>query len=110
MRYQRGDIVSAPFRFSESDTFKRRPVVVVSNDAVYGETGGVVVAMITSANRSSWPLDLALQNWSAAGLAKPCLIRMKLATIACETIKEFVGKVDAETLDMLGARLVKVLT
>ena len=110
MPYERGDIVSAPFRFSESDRFKLRPVLVVSNAAIYRETGSVVTAMITGANRSSWPLDLAIDEWSAAGLAKPCLIRMKLATIAWETIEDFIGKVSEPLLEEFTIRLAKVLT
>ncbi len=110
MVYERGDVVSAPFRFSEIDMFKTRPVVVVSNSAFYGETGSMIVAMITSANRSAWPFDLTIADWAAAGLAKPCLIRLKLATIALETTEGFIGRIDGQTLKELSSRLTKLIT
>ena len=37
--------------------------------------------MITSASRSAWHLDVSLEQWSEAGLRKPCIARMKLFTL-----------------------------
>lgn len=36
--------------------------------------------MVTSAERSAWPLDWQILELKEAGLKKPCLIRMKLFT------------------------------
>ena len=41
----------------------------------------MLLAMITSAAQSSWPLDWPIQEWQQAGLPKPCLVRLKLFTL-----------------------------
>ena len=98
MSYDRGDVVVAPFRFTDVDGYKTRPVLVISNAAVFGASGHVIAAMITGASRSSWPLDVRIEDWRTAGLAKPCLVRMKLATIAVETIEAHLGRVNDQTM------------
>jgi len=59
MRFQKGDIVVIPVPFTDDQTTKKRPAVVVSNDDVHN-TGDVVVVQITSRLRNdtlSFPLS-----------------------------------------------------
>lgn len=98
MTYDRGDVLVVPFRYTDIDRYKLRPVLVVSRDAVFGATEHVIAAMITGASRSSWPLDVPVEDWHAAGLAKPCLIRMKIATIAAVTIEARLGRIGDEAM------------
>jgi mRNA interferase MazF len=39
------------------------------------------MAMITSAERSSWPNDVLLADWRGAGLRKPSILRWKIFTL-----------------------------
>ena len=59
MRFQKGDIVVIPVPFTDNQTFKRRPAVVISNDDVHA-TGDVVIVQITSQLRNdklSFPIN-----------------------------------------------------
>lgn len=48
--YQRGDIVSVPFPFTDLSQSKLRPALIVSNSLI-NRTEDVIVVMITSASR-----------------------------------------------------------
>jgi mRNA interferase MazF len=108
MVIDRGDVVVAPFRFTEADIFKVRPVLILSNNDYTTETGHCIVAMITSAARSSWAADINLESWRQTGLRKPCVIRMKIATVASSRISAKVGKVDAQTVDIVMSKVAQL--
>jgi mRNA interferase MazF len=76
------DVVVVPFPFTDSGKTKRRPALVLSSKGLFGkESGHTVMAMITSAKNSSWPLDIQIKNLESAGLTSPSVIRMKLFTL-----------------------------
>jgi mRNA interferase MazF len=107
--FERGDILLAPFKYTDMEVFKRRPVLVLSRRELFGATRQVVVAMITSASASSWPLDVIYENWQLSGLNGPCLVRMKLATFdECQIIK-WLGHADAATLSAVSQNVAKLV-
>jgi mRNA interferase MazF len=67
---QAGEIWLADIPFTSGAASKIRPVLVLWVDA-----SDVVVAAVTSAAPRS-PTDVALQNWSAAGLRVPSTVRL----------------------------------
>lgn len=70
-----------------------RPALILTAHDPYGRlTGHCVIAMITSARASSWPLDRPIADPDAAGLRKPCVIRMKLFTIDQRLIVSRAGR------------------
>lgn len=76
------DIVVVPFPFTDRTAAKRRPALVVSDSAAFNaKVGHSVLAMITSAGHSNWPLDTGITNLPAAGLATNSVVRMKLFTL-----------------------------
>jgi mRNA interferase MazF len=76
------DVVVVPFPFTERTSSKRRPALVISNPSVFGlEVGHSVLAMITSAKKSEWPLDTPIQDLACAGLSSTSVVRMKLFTL-----------------------------
>lgn len=80
--YKKYDVIVVPFPFSDSPKSKRRPALVLSGlDELDGLTGQSIVAMITSAKNSSWPLDTEIKDLKAAGLPAPSVVRMKLVTL-----------------------------
>ena len=74
-------LVRVPFPFSDRKAQKRRPALVLSQSSFQQRSGHLLLAMVTSANQSSWPLDWLIQDLDAAGLKQPCLVRMKLFTL-----------------------------
>ena len=57
------------------------PAVVLSEPAFQQHSGHLLLAMVTSARQSAWPLDWPIANLTAAGLGQPCLVRVKLFTL-----------------------------
>lgn len=82
MSFDRYDVVVVPFPFTDRTTTKRRPALVLSDAAAFNHrTGQAVMAMITSARHSDWPLDVTVEDLDAAGLPSASIVRMKLFTL-----------------------------
>jgi len=76
------DVVVVPFPFTDRNTTKRRPALVLSDaDNFNKQVGQSVLAMITSAANSTWPLDVDITNLDSAGLPSASVVRMKLFTL-----------------------------
>ena len=83
MTFRRWDVISVPFPFIEGHATKRRPALVVSTEAFHRAHRACFGAMITTARhlRDVRPDDIAIENLGAAGLARPCVIRVaRIAT------------------------------
>ena len=82
MTYETFDVVVVPFPFTDRSTSKRRPALVLSDaDNFNKRVGHLVLAMITSARNSDWPLDVAIGDLDSAGLPSASVVRMKLFTL-----------------------------
>jgi len=76
------DVVVVPFSFTDRTTIKRRPALVLSDAIKFNkQVGQSVLAMITSASNSDWPLDVHIQKLDDAGLPSASVVRMKLFTL-----------------------------
>lgn len=70
------------FHFTDRTTTRRRPALVLSDAYKFNkQVGQSVLAMITSASHSDWPLDVNIQNPDSAGLPSASVVRMKLFTL-----------------------------
>ncbi len=82
MTFDAFDVVVVPFPFTDRNTTKRRPALVLSDaDNFNKQVGQSVLAMITSAANSTWPLDVDITNLDSAGLPSASVVRMKLFTL-----------------------------
>ena len=82
MTYEAFDVVVVPFPFTDRSTTKRRPALVLSDSKVFNKhVGQSVLAMITSARNSDWPLDVEIKDLDTAGLPSASVVRMKLFTL-----------------------------
>jgi len=75
------DVVVVPFPFTDRNSAKRRPALVLSSIAFNQQAQHSVLAMITSAGQSTWPGDHLIEELDAAGLPTSCLVRLKLFTL-----------------------------
>ncbi len=89
------DIAVVPFPFTDRATTKRRPALVLSSTTFNQGTGHAVMAMITSAEQSTWPGDVPIADLDAAGLPGDCVIRLKLFTLDQRLILKRVGRLAA---------------
>jgi len=93
--FDAGDVIIVPFPFTDRTTTKRRPALVLSNAAFNTATGHIIAAMITSAKQSAWASDVAITDLAAAGLAVPCVVRMKLFTLEAGLVVRSAGRLGA---------------
>jgi mRNA interferase MazF len=90
--YKQFDVVVVPFPFTDKSSSKRRPALVLSGEDVFnGPSGHSVLAMITSAKNSAWPLDTSISNLDSAGLSSSSIVRMKLFTLDHQLIVRKAG-------------------
>ena len=75
------DVVVVPFPFTDRNATKRRPALVLTTVSFNQKARHSVLAMITSADQSSWPGDHPVENIEVAGLPAACLVRLKLFTL-----------------------------
>ncbi len=82
MIYNTFDIVVVPFPFTDKDHVKRRPALILSSTKKFNiPSGHSIMAMITSADNASWPLDVEIIDLKTSGLPASSVIRMKLFTL-----------------------------
>lgn len=87
----RHDVVVVPYPFHEINVSKRRPVVVHSGRTFNEANGWTVVAMITSAKKSTWPSDVDITDLDRAGLRSPCVMRLRFQTLPNEILVRRIG-------------------
>ena len=110
MDYDRFEVVTVPFPFTEKAQVKRRPALVLSSHAAFGRKAGhSVMAMITSAQNPPWPLDVPISDLNAAGLPAPSVVRMKLFTLDHRFIIAKRGKLSEKDRKAAGRALKSAL-
>ncbi len=103
------DVVVVPFPFTDRKAAKRRPALVLSSKLFNDSSGHSVLAMITSAEQSSWLGDLPISDIESAGLTTACLVRMKLFTLDARLILRKAGTLAAPDQKKLRAAWKKLL-
>lgn len=92
-----GSIALVRFPFSDIETTKKRPALVLGGSARSPRNRLVTVAMITSqveALRIDGDVELAM--WREAGLLHPSLLRLaKVATIDAALVDKVIGELSA---------------
>lgn len=82
MTFEAYDVVVVPFPFTDKTSTKRRPALVLSEAKTFNKNiAHSVLAMITSASNSDWPLDTEIEDIGIAGLPFASIVRMKLFTL-----------------------------
>ena len=85
--FKAGDVVSVEFPFSDLQTHKRRPGLVL----ISGDVDLLVARLTTHPAREA--SDVALQRWSEIGLPRASTIRLtKLATIDHRLVHHKIGR------------------
>ncbi len=110
MTFNAFDVVVVPFPFTDKATTKRRPALILSDALAFNQqVGQAVMAMITSAKNSDWPLDIEILDLDSAGLPSPSIIRMKLFTLDEKLIIRKAGKLASSDQTKTIAALRKLL-
>lgn len=102
-------VVRVPFPFTDRAVQRRRPAVVLSSPAFQRGSAHVLLAMITTARGSSWPLDWPIQDLGSAGLRQACIVRLKLFSLDERLILGRLGRLAAADRSGLRANLQRLL-
>ncbi len=106
--YQCGDVVVVPFPFTDKQAVKRRPAVVLSSSGKFS-SGHSVLAMITSATNSPWPLDVPIADGPKAGLQAASVVRMKLFTLDERLILRRIGTLASGDRNQLAESMAQLM-
>lgn len=106
MTYEAFDIVVMPFPFIERAYSKKRPVVVLSDSEFNHASKSAITAMVTTAQKSKWKGDVIIEEYRAAGLNVPCLIRLKLFTLDDRLGAEVIGRLQPKDQKSLRENLI----
>jgi mRNA interferase MazF len=89
-----GDVALVRFPFAEVTTTKKRPALVLTETVRSPRNRLVTVAMITSQIEAlRLEGDVLLEQWKAAGLLHPSLLRMaKVATVEVGLVEKVIGQ------------------
>jgi mRNA interferase MazF len=95
MPFNFGDVVLAPFPFTNQANFKKRPAVVVSSQAYNSARPDVIIMPITSQLRPSSAFgDVFITGWQKANLLKQSAIKPVFATIEQKLVLRRLGVLD----------------
>jgi len=110
MPYDFGDVVLAPFPFTNQISSKQRPAVVVSRRAYNDSKPDIVVMPITSQFRPvGGPGEVWISEWRSAGLLKPSAIKPVFATLEQGLVIRRLGVIDIQDQSALRAAIDGVL-
>ena len=107
--FDRFDVVSVPFPYTDRPVRERRPALIVSVPAHEDRTGMLWVVMITSAQHRPWPGDVRLADHARVGLSIPSMIRTaKIATVEARDARKL-GRPSSAEIRAVRAALVQIL-
>lgn len=100
--FEFGDIVLVPFPFTDQSHSKKRPAVIVSTP-VYNEGRlDVILLAITGRVRVGNPVgEMLIEQWQAAGLLKPSVIKPIIFTLEKALIIKKMGVLSSLDRDHL---------
>ncbi len=98
---EQGDIVLIPIPFTDLSSQKRRPVVVISNDAYNRKTADiVVVAMTSNPEAADYSFAITSSDLEKGMLNRPGKVRVdKIYTLSQSIVVKTFGRVNIATLD-----------
>ncbi|NCS65938.1 MAG: transcriptional regulator [Hydrogenophilales bacterium CG03_land_8_20_14_0_80_62_28] len=110
MDFERYAVVRVPFPFTDRNTSKNRPALVLSDPVAFNTPAGhSVMAMITSQANPPWPLDCPLTDLAAAGLPAASKVRFKLFTLDHRLVRGELGKLSPTDVVVVRAGLASLL-
>ena len=110
MGFDRYAVVRVPFPFTDRNSTKNRPALVLSDPLAFNTPAGhSVMAMITSQANAPWPLDCTLTDLAAAGLPAPSVVRLKLFTLDHRLVRGEIGRLSPSDVALVRAGLSSLL-
>lgn len=98
---EQGDIVLIPIPFTDLSSQKRRPVIVISNNAYNRTTADiVVVAMTSNPQAGDYSFTITSPDLEQGQLNRPGQVRVdKIYTLSQSIVVKTFGRVSSQVLD-----------
>jgi len=94
--YEKWDIILVSFPFTDQNSSKQRPAVIVSPQE-YNAGENVIILQISS-QKGQHEEDYTIKNWESANLPLPSYIKMKFATIKKSIIQKKLGRLPEDDI------------
>lgn len=108
--YNFGDVVLVAFPFTNLQATKKRPAVIISRQIYQQTRPDVILMAITGQIRQPLAIGEAiLQDWQAAGLAKPSLFKPLIATLEQNQIVKVMGRLSDSDREQVGKVIQSIL-
>lgn len=102
-------VVRVPFPLTDRGSAQHRPALVISDPLFQKSSAHVLLAMITTVQHSSWPLDWPIQDLTPTGLNEACCVRLKLFSLDERLIHGQLGHLAVIDRDGVQANLRQVI-
>ena len=96
--YRFGDVVLVRFPFTNQQSTKKRPAVIISSAAYAGSRPDVILLAITSRVEKSSEFAYPIGDWEKAGLLKSSVFKPLIATIEQTSVLRTLGALGATDL------------
>lgn len=108
--YSFGDITLIPFPFTDQSASKKRPAVVISNQAYHQTRPDLIVMAVTSQIKPAQTIgEVTVQDWRGAGLLKPSVIKPVIATIEPSLILKKLGQLKIQDQEALKKAILSIV-
>ena len=104
---EQGDILLIPIPFTDLSSQKRRPVIVISNDAYNHSTADiVVVAMTSNPAPADYSFTITSSDLAQGTLNRPSKVRVdKIYTLSQSIVIKTFGQVNSSVFDRIRGTL-----
>ena len=110
MPYRFGEVVLVDFPFTDLQSVKRRPAVIISRDDYHANRPDAILMGVTSQIRQPLiPGEEILDDWQAAGLLKPSMLKPLIASVQQDRIVKSLGQLSAADLERLKSAIQAIL-
>jgi mRNA interferase MazF len=110
MSFEFGDVVLVPFPFTSQTATKQRPAVIVSSRAYNASRPDIIVMAVTSQVRTgAGSNDAVIEDWKAAGLLKPSVVKPVFATLEQQLVIKRLGSLSAPDRDVVRAAIQRLI-
>jgi len=105
--YKQGDVVLAPFPFTDQRGSKQRPAVVLSGVSYNRSHPDIILAPITSQITNTAD-EVILADWEPARLLKPSAVKPIVSSFEISLIRRKLGELSGADLKRVRAMFVRV--
>lgn len=89
--FERWDVVTALFPFTDAPVRKPRPVLILSGGGFIRSHAHVIGCMITTGAGSRWPSDHVIAELVPCGLSHASVVRWKVFTLPIDLLGRRIG-------------------